>query len=116
MPAQVDGDRAERLAQSHRERFEYPGAEAVGVEQQQGLAGAAPVERPGAQSVALDEDDLGWVVSHAFGLGGLTRTVPWASATARPSLLSSARTTAVLRVSETIIASATRRPLVTGAR
>ncbi len=50
------------------------------------------------------------------GLGGTTRTVPWAAQTSRPSLATSMRTTAVRFDSATIVAVASRSPPVTGAR
>src|SRR5205085_241802 len=57
--------------------------------------------------IALGSDQL---------FGGITRTVPWARHTCRPSLSTSMRTTAVRFVRETICAAADNEPAVTGAR
>jgi len=59
MPAQVDGDGPERVAQSQRERLEQAGTQPVRMQEQQRRAVAAPVERGDVQAVVLDRDLAG---------------------------------------------------------
>jgi len=54
MRPQVHPDGAEPIGQAAGQRVEQPRAEPVGVEQQQGLAGTAPVQRGDPQTVVLD--------------------------------------------------------------
>ncbi len=59
VPAQVDGDGPERVAESQRQRLEQAGAQTVRVQEQQRRAVAAPIERGDVQAVVLDRDLAG---------------------------------------------------------
>ena len=54
MPAEVDPDRSVLARQEPGERVEHPGAEAVGVQEHERRAVAAPVERADGATVVLD--------------------------------------------------------------
>ena len=73
---QVDPDRAVVGGQRPGQRVEHPGAEAVGVEQHQRRAVAAPVERPDGEAVVLDRPPLG-VVGGRRASGARYRTREW---------------------------------------
>ncbi len=70
--AEVDGDGPVPVGQAPRERVEEAGAEAVGVQQEQGLTGAAPVEGRDAQPVVLD-DVRGGLAAQAAGVSARMR-------------------------------------------
>ena len=57
-PRRSTADRAVLVAQQPGERVEHPGAEAVGVEQQERRTVAAPVERADREAVVLDRHPL----------------------------------------------------------
>jgi hypothetical protein len=59
MTAQVDADHAVGVGEPARQRIEEARAQAVGMEEQQRLAVAAPVEGGDAETVVLDDDGRG---------------------------------------------------------
>ena len=61
VPPEVDPDRAVLVAQEPGQRVEHPGAEAVGVQEHQRRAVAAPVERADGEPVVLDGPPLRFV-------------------------------------------------------
>ena len=91
MAAQVDADHAVRVGEPPRERVEEARAQAVRMQEQQGLAVATPVEGGEAQTVVLDDDGGGFGCAMSGYTGSAARIAPSLSScgVAPPSVSSS---------------------------